>query len=158
MWDSQKCGKASLVDALGVRDRWQSRAGLWGGLNLGTISAFAEQSSLLGVFNVRGFERRGWRAEGVGAGHPFHTIDSGPFFCTLFPMPPLWVGEDSSGGQTLLYSGRCWLPTPSRQPPFETSENGGGGVPGRGFPAIVGELGSFCEEICYGKGILPWRP
>ena len=29
-----------------------------------------------------------------------------------------------------------------------------GGFPGGGFSAIVGELGSLCEEICSCKGIL----
>ena len=28
------------------------------------------------------------------------------------------------------------------------------GVPGGGFSAIVGDLGSLCEEICYSNGIL----
>ena len=29
-----------------------------------------------------------------------------------------------------------------------------GGVPGGGFSAIVGELGSLCKDICYYKGTL----
>ena len=62
-------------------------------------------------------DRGGWRKEIP----PIPQIQA-PFLPPFFPCSPM-SRKNISGGHFLLYFGRCWSPTPSRQPLFETSDS-----------------------------------
>ena len=60
--------------------------------------------------------------QGVGGQRGLAHHRFKPFFCPLFSYAFVWVGEHNSRGHLLLYCGRRWSPTPSRQPLFEASD------------------------------------
>ena len=62
--------------------------------------------------------------KGLARGNPSKTRDSG-LFSIQFPYAPLGEGGHISGELFWLSLGVCFSPTPSRQPLFETSDQGG---------------------------------
>ena len=59
--------------------------------------------------------KRGWRTERVGARNPSHTMHSSQFSAPFF-LCLLRSRRTQFWGELLLHFGRCWSPTPSRQP------------------------------------------